>query len=110
MGRWRLFNGPVTSRHSALHHPERFPSPPLQREAHFLKDTNPEKQTTTVAATAAVVLLYWQRLQWPAGGPEMTQTKGDGGCDFPQGIMGLIVTLEKHQWQRRADLLAFSTS
>lgn len=40
----------------------------------------------------------------------MTETKDNDGCDFPQGIIGLIVTLEKHQWQRRGDLLAFSES
>lgn len=32
----------------------------------------------------------------------MTQTKdGGGGCDFPQGIIGLIVTLERQRWQQR---------
>lgn len=31
----------------------------------------------------------------------MTQTKDDRGCDFPQGIIALIITLEKQEWQQR---------
>lgn len=41
----------------------------------------------------------------------MTQRKDGSGCDFPQGIIGLIVTLERQRCQwRGGDLLPFSES
>lgn len=43
----------------------------------------------------------------------MTETKDGGGCDFPQGIIGLIVTLEMQRQEvgvGGGGLLAFSKS